>query len=319
MKVKFLILCLLGILSLTFNSCSNEPEFTTTQSQSESESNIEFIKLMNSIDSINTVYSSSSINNSKPYTRGFFTRLGDFACSCIVDYSVGCVASAATTAIGGAIIGAAASFAHSEYTRWARNKMRNNRNVKTRAAYSNDVPYIILQTNNEIVDDIDSSGYYHNLLLSKLEESQNNFSDSSSINFSKIFSYLNSSCGNLGIQPVTEDIKSKEEIMSSYTKEFIKLITDSTTETLSPCFEVLKKSEYSSLNINSYTIDEIDSICTKIGTQMSKFSNVDQAISYGKELNNIINNSNVSNDINIKARLATSIAINSFMYWNKKD
>lgn len=115
-------------------------------------------------------------DNYLPYTtRTNIRKWGSRFLSAVVDASVGAVASAATTPIGGTIIGTGASWAYEEYLGNILDKVESSSSTGTdNQAF---VPVVIFAPERGNMTFVDSVGYYHNMLLAEIAKSGKTYLD----------------------------------------------------------------------------------------------------------------------------------------------
>lgn len=86
---------------------------------------------------------------------------------------------------------------------------------------------------------------------------------------------------------------------------------------LDTCFNVIETKKISSLGISSEKMKNLHQVCNKIVNSVVSTSS-ENAISYGNEINKIVDNSSVSLPIKKEIKITNNIAVNSYLYWNDK-
>ena len=161
MKNIFIFISCL-ITGLAFTSCDNSILEATNQSTVEVKKD-SYASFLTSLDSLNNNY--NIVQNEQ---RGInFKKWTGKAFSAIIDYSVGTVAFAATSPLGGTLIGTCASWLYDEY--WEKVVCKHFRGTQQKSAPTLTAGPSIVFNESPDASFIDSIGYYHNLLLAELD------------------------------------------------------------------------------------------------------------------------------------------------------
>ena len=154
MKNIFIFISCL-ITGLAFTSCDNSILEATNQSTVEVKKD-SYASFLTSLDSLNNNY--NIVQNEQ---RGInFKKWTGKAFSAIIDYSVGTVAFAATSPLGGTLIGTCASWLYDEY--WEKVVCKHFRGTQQKSAPTLTAGPSIVFNESPDASFIDSIGYYHN-------------------------------------------------------------------------------------------------------------------------------------------------------------
>ena len=314
MKTKLIILAM--SICAVFSSCNNnhdEDSFSQDESISHNELNgaddMQGTKdFFNSVDSLNVKYSHVK-------TRGFFSKWGGRIFTAVVDYSVGAVASAATTPLGGAIIGSVASFAYEDYWNSTMKKMEepNNVNAVSTRGLIETTPALIL-SNNENPTFADSVGYYHNILLAELRALGKSYCDSyGNLDYQGMMDDMVVIARMHGIECENIDIVKKNNLFK-LTDSFLKDVNTENDNFIGTYFEQHGNSILSNLGFSDNCISSYRTLCSKIA-EVVPYSTETEVIEYGNKLHTMIDNSNLSDANKENFKIMNDVAVNSQLYW----
>ena len=296
------------VVFATITSCSNELH----EVSSFNNETIEFSKLLNSIDSLNRKYVPQQD------TRGFWHKWGRRALAGTVDGCVGCVSGAATGGFGGLVFGGIASGLYDDYMDNIERRMSRSSTMKETTILPVQKQHVIFQSDNgEPADFIDSIGYYHNLILDELKASGISYvHNDTDVDYEGIYKAVTTICKKYGIC-YNEDNHDKKLAIFAVTDNFIKIMAKDSIPDLDTCFNVIENKKISSLGISSEKMKNLHQVCNKIVNSVVSTSS-ENAISYGNEINKIVDNSSVSLPIKKEIKITNNIAVNSYLYWNDK-
>ncbi len=304
--------CFLLPMVLFICSCENTIN-DMTDTKCEEREDVKLNSFFLSVDSLNKDYI--------PYvTRFDIGKWGTRFLSAAVDGCTGIVASAATTPLGGTIIGTAASWAYEEYLTKCLSKNEGRGTSQNGLSYNNNLkinvtpPTTILSGNKENLSFIDSVGYYHNKVLTKLSTSGKLYIDrNGNIDFEELFSDVSTIMNQYGIS--TENFtKNKQLAFSSAIENFIKTLDPSDENSIEKSF-VAFESERIALGLSYKEIHDLKQMCNKI-TQTVFYLENEETVEYGKKLYNVIEVSNISEKQKQDFKVLDNIIINSKLYWD---
>lgn len=298
------------IVATSMFSCTNVTE-------TASEENIAFISegnsndLLNKIDKINEKYQTTKapLTKNKDETA---RKWGGRIFSAVVDGIGGYIAGPA-----GWLVGPLCSWAYEEH--WNRctrdiKPTTTTRPKKISARDSSMVPTYVV-ANKEYLTHIDSIGYYHNLILDKLSQTNNNyFNSDSTINYKLIYTDCEKASKELSLDiPKTEE-KEKLISLSEFIVERIAKCYDEND--LNKAFDDINQYYNREFNLDE-TLIITEKIQRKIISAIKDINNEDNLKQYANEIYDAIFSSGVSPDLKEKASVANTVTINSKLYWDK--
>ena len=327
MKVKKHLTLILGLALLA--SCSEDSvstrELENAKNQQEEnllENSADFRSLLEGVETINLDYAEYSTRDgdiediSKSAAKGFL--------SCVADGCVGAVAAPATCGLGGYVIGSAASIAYGCYLDYILGEIEkpieeekddtdsDPKSEETGASRCSmlsakgNVPYVILGdgTNKNFIDSI---GYYHNVLISKMkQENKNYINDKGEINYDSLMSDLLSNVS--AVRPHTEipDIKINKTTYRKIDK-YIHYIINSDNS-------LILESPVLYYDDDSRDKTMVKMFCSKI-TRIIPYISDEKAIEYAKRIEKIIDKSNIDKSHKDYFKIGVCIMVNSKIYW----
>lgn len=299
----------LMVTTLLMCSCSNVKD-DMLYTMSETQEDVTINSLFVSVDSLNRNYV-------HPETRINWEDWTVKTFSAVVDYSIGTVASAATTPVGGAVIGTLASWAYDEHwkncnTRNAANNISTHRIANQEKIFT---PTVIFSNKSKESSFIDSVGYYHNMLLADISASQKKYTtENGDVNYDELFTDISNLMTKYGIKQ--EKISSNKQIaLTSFTDTFIKNTNPNGDNNLDESFSGLDISTSAALGLSNKDTRDIIKMCGKIA-EVVPFIEKSELVTYGKEIYNIIDSSTLSVEKKQDFKVLDNIAINSKLYWN---
>lgn len=293
-----LLVSMMFIPTMFFTSCDNDNLKNNEIEMGNAKINSFFL----SLDKLNENYLPH-------YSRIDVEKWGSKFLSATVDGCVGFVASAATTPLGGTIIGTGASWAYDEYLEGILSRSTTYPQGRTPSSNAN-IPYIIYNTENATI--IDSIGYYHNKMLVDLSNLGKEYSTSEgSVNTNEILKDLLLIAKKYNI---SYEFTSEEQLNS------FSLAINSFIANLEPT----NGTENSFLAFNSKisTFGILDNdlyFITQIGNKINSvipYITIDNAIKYGEELHFLIESSSLNNRYKELLHILNNISINSKLYWS---
>lgn len=272
---------------------------------SEKDTDMELNAFFLAVDSLN--------DNYLPYTtRTNIRKWGSRFLSAVVDASVGAVASAATTPIGGTIIGTGASWAYEEYLGNILDKVESSSSTGTdNQAF---VPVVILAPERGNMTFVDSVGYYHNMLLAEIAKSGKTYLDQNGeVDIEELFTDITAMLDEK--KQVHSGASAQNELaaFSSPVSIFINTLNPNDERTLDKSFASFE-SEGEALGISVKELSSIKEICSKISNVILYLEN-EKTIEYGEKLYKVIDDSNISETQKQSFKILDNIIVNSKLYW----
>jgi len=268
---------------------------------SEKDTDMELNAFFLAVDSLN--------DNYLPYTtRTNIRKWGSRFLSAVVDASVGAVASAATTPIGGTIIGTGASWAYEEYLGNILDKVESSSSTGTdNQAF---VPVVIFAPERGNMTFVDSVGYYHNMLLAEIAKSGKTYLDQ---NGEELFTDITAMLDEKKQVHSGASVQNELAAFSSPVSIFINTLNPDDEQTLDKSFTSFE-SEGEALGISVKELSSIKEICSKISNVILYLEN-EKTIEYGEKLYKIIDDSNISETQKQSFKILDNIIVNSKLYW----
>ena len=300
---KALSILMIAAFALLSISCDRNEQIFNENLQTTQQ--IELSKLMNSIDSLNNYY--LAIGTTRAFTLSKWQRR--FVCS-FVDACVGTV-TIETGPVGAFVFSTLASGLYedyldvvlgstSEYSLYSPNGIRGQQAT------------IIFPTKNASF--VDSIGYYHNLVLDKIKSKNKSYIDDGKIQYQSYFKEIISESKRLGI-PVSKVEEST--YIYKYIDLFIKNLAKETEISRETLLSIVFNNAFVEFGYSDIQSSQIYNICNKI-IYDDLCVNDDQLESYGIQINNLIENSEVDSDLKIVMKIANNIAINSSIFWKTR-
>ncbi len=190
------------------------------------------------------------------------------------------MASAATTPIGGTIIGTGASWAYEEYLGNILDKVESSSSAGTdNQAF---VSMVILAPERGNMTFVDSVGYYHNMLLAEIAKSGKTYLDQNGeADIEELFTDITAMLDEKKKQ-VHSGASAQNELaaFSSPVAIFINTLNPDDEQTLDKSFASFE-SEGEALGISAKELSSIKEICSKISNVILYLEN-EKTIEYGK-------------------------------------
>ena len=309
MKNIFIFISCL-ITGLAFTSCDNSILEATNQSTVEVKKD-SYASFLTSLDSLNNNY--NIVQNEQ---RGInFKKWTGKAFSAIIDYSVGTVAFAATSPLGGTLIGTCASWLYDEY--WEKVVCKHFRGTQQKSAPTLTAGPSIVFNESPDASFIDSIGYYHNLLLAELDSlNVSGIDENNNIDYEGLFVIVQNLLANHGhnCPEINSEIK---YLCFSYADREIKSLNPNEFENWTIDYNVLNTTEYLPLNIKEEQIVLLNEVGNSLYNAVVSLSD-SNIISYGKDLYGIIENSKLERNEKDELHVLNNIAINSTLHWSSE-
>lgn len=299
-------LCLLLASSCHSNSEDVLNSMTPTTIPSESHAEEELNAFFLTIDSLN--------NNYAPYKTRNIRKWGTRFLCAVVDGGVGCIASAATTPIGGTIIGTGASWLYEDYLNGILDKAESVSSQPNSTTVAYKVPAVTLTSSEKNMTFVDSIGYYHNQILAELSNSGKTYiAPDGEIKTEELFADISAI---LDSKHIYDEMPSPSELatFSSPLNSFINTLSPNEEETLEKCFSSFE-SQNEVLGISTNELSDIKEMCSKISNVIPYLEN-EKAIEYGENLYKIIDESNISETHKQNFKILDNIFVNSKLYWD---
>lgn len=272
---------------------------------SEKDTDMELNAFFLAVDSLN--------DNYLPYTtRTNIRKWGSRFLSAVVDASVGAVTSAATTPIGGTIIGTGASWAYEEYLGNILDKVESSSSTGTdNQAF---VPVVIFAPERGNMTFVDSVGYYHNMLLAEIAKSGKTYLDQNGeVDMEELFTDITAMLDEKKQVHSGASVQNELAAFSSPVSIFINTLNPDDEQTLDKSFTSFE-SEGEALGISVKELSSIKEICSKISNVILYLEN-EKTIEYGEKLYKIIDDSNISETQKQSFKILDNIIVNSKLYW----
>ena len=222
------------------------------------------------------------------------------------------MASAATTPIGGTIIGTGASWAYEEYLGNILDKVESSSSAGTdNQAF---VSMVILAPERGNMTFVDSVGYYHNMLLAEIAKSGKTYLDQNGeADIEELFTDITAMLDEK--KQVHSGASAQNELaaFSSPVAIFINTLNPDDEQTLDKSFASFE-SEGEALGISAKELSSIKEICSKISNVILYLEN-EKTIEYGEKLYKIIDDSNISETQKQSFKILDNIIVNSKLYW----
>lgn len=349
---------MLAFVGIFFISCSNVDELENTIppiNNVENEMNLSKVtcqgnnaameKFMSNVDQLNQKYANPTACN------GFFMTWTRNFLSAIVDSSIGAVGAAVSWGVG-FIAGTVASGLYNQYMDYATKEMEKTDQSESETIFPPDfskpldvsslkgvkfnkeTTTIILRDSTQQSTYIDSVGWLHNQLLEKLKEKGNKYVDDNGtmdydgISYdTKRISLFMSTESNLLISDSTttgnkqnNDPEIVHAALRSFTESFIKHfnpVTGGICIDFATSFEASRSNTLDLLNIDKSVFDGIRDFGQKIFVATSDLS-ITEKVLYCKELDTIIDESELNSSNKEQFKTLNNIFINSNLYWKNQ-
>lgn len=297
------LLFIAAIAATTLLSCSNVSETISEGEATEVTSPDN--NLLNSIDNVNNKYqTNSSMKKTKPATAN---KWAGRVYAAVVDGIGGYIAGPA-----GWLVGPLCSWAFEEH--WARCTRDVHTASRPRKAVMNDsiqIPTYVADKENPMR--IDSIGYYHNLVLEKLNATQHDYyNNDSTVNYELIYDDCTKASSELNIEIPEAGEKDKFVALA---KIIVESVADCNDENdLQNAFDKIN-SYYNSVFSPDETIVLTEQVQKRIISVISEMSDENDVKQYANEIYNAIYQSGASAEEKDKAAVANSVTVNSKLYW----
>lgn len=222
------------------------------------------------------------------------------------------MASAATTPIGGTIIGTGASWAYEEYLGNILDKVESSSSTGTdNQAF---VPVVIFAPERGNMTFVDSVGYYHNMLLAEIAKSGKTYLDQNGeVDMEELFTDITAMLDEKKQVHSGASVQNELAAFSSPVSIFINTLNPDDEQTLDKSFTSFE-SEGEALGISVKELSSIKEICSKISNVILYLEN-EKTIEYGEKLYKIIDDSNISETQKQSFKILDNIIVNSKLYW----
>lgn len=284
-------------------SCSGTEQLTEEVVMTSQD--MEMSKICNSIDSLQTNY--RSLGDSRGFSLGKWQRR--FLCG-FVDACVGTV-TIETGPVGSFVFSTLASGLYDDYLDVVLGsaQCQYSENAQNKTSMRQ-VGVIFADRNTSFIDSI---GYYHNVVLSEIRSKGKSFVDAEGkIDYKEYFNEIVSVSKKYGIPSGRVDdssdvLKYIDIVIKNLAKEIDIERNDLVSIIFNEAFSDFKYNDTQTKLLHN-VIDKIiyDDLCVSY----------EELISYGTQVNNIIENSNIDNDIKNVMRVANNLSINSSLFWN---
>ncbi len=301
----------LALMAFTVSSCSQEDEMASKSSTEEQKENV--MSFMSSIDSLQNVYLSRApykvVNTDRKKVN--WKKWGGKFFSATADACAGALATAASTPVGGFLVGTAASWAYDEF--WDR---ISNKVAKTKRKINSshgDFPKFVLSEVSDGSSFMDSIGYYHNLILENLLIKGDNYIGlNGDINFDKLLNDIHTVLASHGIQ-IEAPISFKEEIYS-FTESFVKSLNPQDEDSFNKNYPSFRKKAIEELKLAGETFDNIRLMHDKI-IGVASILKHEELVEFGKDVQKLIQSSQLQEEQKQEFTVLNEIAVNSQIFW----
>ncbi len=303
------LLVIAAIVATTLFSCTNVTETISEKETANEASLYTYNELLYSINNVNGKYQiCNQVKRVKPAT---VNKWGGKILSAVVDGIGGYISGPA-----GWLVAPLCSWAFDAH--WERCNRDPHTPSRPRRIVRNDniqVPTYIPNAENPAR--IDSIGYYHNLVLEKLSETQHDYyNNDSTVNYGLIYEDCKNASSELNID-IPED-KEKEKLIS-LSKVIVESIADCNgEEDLQKAFEKIN-SYYNSVFSADENITITEQVQEKIISVLNEMSDESDIRKYADEIYNAIYSSNASQESKDKASVANNVTVNSKLYWESAN
>lgn len=182
----------------------------------------------------------------------------------------------------------------------------------------------------------DSIGYYHNILLNRLEENGKSYIDKNgNIDYDGLYNAANSLIfkisGNIDISDIKNPLKPQSlgfnpdftldtlsvyDAMKKFTISFVRAINPvNGNNSFYDSFEIARGLSVDRINgVNKKDVDNIRDFCQQIKEGTAALSDTEY-IEYGREINSLIEESNITEEQKSDFKVLNNIMVNSHLYW----
>ncbi len=316
MRKKLYLVISLVIFVVFVSSCSSDSQFAVSISDKNvSQEEIAMNNLLDSIEVLNAKYPSS-------HTRGSFFSGGAVGLADAAGWAAGAgigrwvggaagsLGGPATAVLGAFVGGRVGPYVCTFLASGAANFLCSRKFLRSATVDEKDFQFVGLVTNE------DSIGYYHNIMMTKLNEDKNKYvSLSDSVDYGLIYQDIANYLREIGrYDEILEDSCVKENIINQI--KSICLISEK-YKTSSDCEELV--AEQCNYLKDKCTLPENDiktyrDFSVRLYNKCISLPN-GQLEDYSKDLNVIIEKSTVSTPVKRELSLSADLTINSALYW----
>lgn len=299
MKKLYIVSIFVCVISYFF-SCTKEDNLFPIENE---KADVELSKLYMSIDSLHAKYSD------KCTSRGRTTdKWGRRILSATVDACISTL-TAGTGPFGALVCGTIASGLYDDYLDHCAKKMADppRKKVNGKELYIQAVTFADMDASF-----IDSIGYFHNLLLDEIKSEKVSFVDSvGNINYDACYTKVTDLARRHGVY---EDFEIDKLQLFGYLESVIKTLASTEEVDQDVFMSTIFNNAYIGFGFDGNRTIQLKNICEKIiYNDLCLEGNT--LIEYGAQVNEIIEKSNVSENIKTELKIANNVAVNSSLYW----
>lgn len=291
----------------SMSSCSNDLQEASSNDQLE---NIEFSKLLKSLDQVGQSYTPTE-------TRGSgWTKWGGRIFSATVDGITGYISGPA-----GWVVGPLCSWAFDEHwNRCNRIKAMTPSVRRAMAGYGFEGMEPLTYVNSfDVPTKEDSIGYYHNLILNDLANSGKSYEVSNGdIDYQAILNDCMDAAEKYGVD--LNISKSDQQKFCVFCKDVVETFTSCSQEeiTLDDAFSEMNNSYITLFGVKC-NIRKVETVQKKIINVLNDIDDKDKVNDYADQVYEIINKTNINSDLKADLKTVTSVTVNSKLYWTTNE
>lgn len=300
-KILFLFAIVMTLTSIAFVSCDNSEDIANESVQDLPDA--ELTRLYNSIDSLHNEYSTSGD------TRGsFLDKWGKRFLVATFDACVGAIT--AETGPGAFVCSTVASGLYDDYLDAVDRRFSRAHSSNTRSA-SGAPENVVFPSSTPCF--VDSIGYYHNLVINEIQSEGRSFIDENgNIDYN---SYYNEVLKISKENGISCNAIINKPLVFRYINSIIKPFAQIEKGNEETILSIIFNGTYNDFNYDDSKTLQLRSVCKKI-IYNDLSVDEDKVVEYGTKVNELIVESNVTNDTKETMKVANNIAVNSSLYWS---